>query len=298
MPRPAITPRPLAASGRAFRAANYDLAATLDSGQAFRWQPLGDAWEGVIAGRWVRLTLLPRGLRAELAEPSGDWRWLTHYLRLDEDLDAVLAAFPPDPPLLAATRACAGLRLLRQEPWECLASFLLSSSKQIVQIRQIVALLCERFGEPVAVPTGHAPAFAFPTPGRIAACSEAELRACKMGFRARYLRETARLVADGKINLVALAGCSLSEARARLMALPGIGPKIADCVLLFTCGFERAFPVDVWVARVLRQLYFPGRRVTLRALRAFSENHFGPRAGYAQQYLFHYMRTRRLNLER
>ncbi len=290
--------RPAAAAHRVFRVANYDLAATLDSGQAFRWQPSGDAWEGVIARRWVRLASLPHGFQAELAEPTADWRWLIHYLRLDEDLDAVLAAFPPDPPLLAATRACAGLRLLRQEPWECLASFLLSSSKQIVQIRQIVALLCERFGEPVTVPTGHLPVFAFPTADRIAACSEAELRACKTGFRARYLRETARLVADGKINLVALAECSLNEARVRLTALPGIGPKIADCALLFACGLERAFPVDVWVARVLRQLYFPDRRVTLRALRTFSENHFGPRAGYAQQYLFHYMRTRRLNLER
>src|SRR5690606_8793039 len=108
-----------------------------------------------------------------------DWTWLREYLQVDVDLALVLDTFPADAPMRAAVESCRGLRVLRQDAWECLASFILSSTKQIVQIRQIVALLCERFGEPLPVPSDCAPAYAFPTPARLAETSEAELRACK-----------------------------------------------------------------------------------------------------------------------
>src|SRR5262249_33980345 len=150
-------------------------------------------------------------------------------------------------PMRAAVVACRGLRLLRQEPWECLASFILSSTKQIVQIRQIVSLLCERYGEPIPAAPEYAPAFAFPSPARLACATEPELRACKMGFRAPYLLKTARLVAEGKIDLERLRQLPAETARDELMGLPGVGRKIADCVLLFAYGFQSAFPVDVWV---------------------------------------------------
>jgi N-glycosylase/DNA lyase len=182
--------------------------------------------------------------------------------------------------------------LLRQNPWECLASFILSSTKQIVQIQQIVGLLCERFGERVVVPEGHEPVFAFPTFLRLAQISEAELRACKMGFRAPYLLASAKMLANHEIILENLHRCSVDEARTELLKFPGVGNKIADCVLLFAYGFPTAFPVDVWVMKALRELYFPKRRVKLNRLKKFSQSHFGPNAGYAQQYLFHYMRNR------
>ncbi len=283
--------RPLSPNQHFFQVARFNLAATFDSGQAFRWQQAGGGWEGIVAGRWIRLTPVTGGLRAEIAAPVADWQWLSHYLRLHEDPDAVRATLPPDAALFAALDACAGLRLLRQEPWECLASFLLSSTKQIVQIRQIVATLCARFGDAIAVPPGNTPAFSFPSPTRLAACSEDELRTCKMGFRARYLREAARRIAAGEPDLAVLPQLPLTEARSALLEVPGIGPKIADCVLLFSLGFDQAFPVDVWMARTLRQLYFPRCDVTLHELRAFSETHFGPHAGYAQQCLFHHART-------
>ena len=278
--------------GARFPVVNYDLAATLTSGQVFRWQRQAQGWEGVIGPHWVRLSANHHGIRVTLAEPVTGWGWLTDYLRINEDLDRVLATFPGDAPMRAATTACQGLRLVRQDPWECLASFILSSTKQIIQIHQIVAQLCQRFGTSLAVPPGHAPAFAFPTATRLADCTEAELRACKMGFRAPYLLNTARRVASGEINLPALADQSVDTARARLMSLPGVGRKIADCVLLFACGFAEVFPVDVWIMKALRQLYFPRRRPAPGALRRFADTHFGPHAGYAQQYLFHFMRTR------
>jgi N-glycosylase/DNA lyase len=191
-----------------------------------------------------------------------------------------------------SVEACRGLRLLRQDPWECLASFILSSTKQIVQIQQIVALLCERYGETIATPSGLPALYAFPSAERLARASEAELRACKMGFRAPYLLGTARAITDGQFDPHRLSNLPLIEARAELMNLPGVGAKIADCVLLFAGGFHSAFPVDVWVMKALRQLYFPRRRVKPARLRRFIDSHFGPHAGYAQQYLFHYMRTR------
>ena len=335
---------------------DYDLAATLDSGQVFRWQQSADGssassntWIGVIGIHRVRLTQTHNGIFAETAVPVKNWSWLRDFLQSETDLAAVLKTFPDDEPMRAAVAACSGLRVLRQEPWECLASFILSSTKQIVQIRQIIALLCERFGEPVAlapfvggiglwpVVSGVPPEtvgecgldlvpvdnqqrttsdeirrdagfdgrdahathfkgknslwFAFPTPQRLAALNETDLRACKMGFRAPHLLNAARQIAEGKLDLEKVRSLPLTDARAELMKLRGIGGKIADCVLLFAYGFDAAFPVDVWVERALRQLYFPRRQVSEKKLRYFAATHFGPHAGYAQQYLFHYMRT-------
>lgn len=278
-----------------FEVDDCDLAGTLDSGQAFRWQLRDGGWEGVIAGRWVRLES-PHGDRTRIlartaAEP-GNWGWLRHYLGLDDDLVAIVATFPPDDALQAAVRACRGLRLLRQEPWECLASFILSSTKQIVQIRGIVEALCRRFGTPVTVPPGRPPAWSFPSAATLAGRTEAELRECRMGFRAKYLLVTAQRVAAGEVRLAELPKLTLPAARERLMELPGVGRKIADCALLFSGGFVRAFPVDVWILRALRELYFPRRRPRPARLLAFAETHFGPYGGYAQQYLFHHIRTR------
>jgi N-glycosylase/DNA lyase len=305
------------------RVHDYDLAATLDSGQAFRWQPCGDSWTGVIGRRPVRLTSLRDGIRAQTAAPVADWQWLRDYLQIEVDLDAVLKTFPDDAPMRDAVAACRGLRILRQDPWECLASFILSSTKQIVQIRQIVALLCERFGEPMTtnlvaadvsrrtfplqeVSADSRPQLrfggsglyenhlfhSFPTAERLAAATEAELRACKMGFRAPHLLAAARQIAGGQFDLERLRQLPQAEAREELMKLRGVGHKIADCVLLFAYGFDGAFPVDVWVERALRQLYFPRRRASAKRLQHFAATHFGPHAGYAQQYLFHYMRTK------
>ena len=234
----------------------------------------------------------PGRIAAETAEPVADWQWLRHYLQLDVRLPEVLAAFPRDDPALeSAVRACAGLRLLRQDPWECLASFICSSTKQIAQIQQIIGLLSRQFGQPLPVPAGEEPAHAFPACARLAEASESDLRGCKLGFRAPYLRGTAQKLAAGEVDLGGLSELSLDAARAELLKLPGVGVKIADCVLLFAYGFPEAFPVDVWIMRALRRHYFPRRSVSPARLRRFIRAHFGPRAGYAQQYLFHYMRV-------
>ena len=274
-----------------FAVRDYNLAATLNSGQTFRWRQQGQGWIGIIGDRWVRLRAHASSLTAGTAEPVADWNWLKEYLQLDLDLETVLRTFPADEPMQAAVAACRGLRLLRQEPWECLASFILSSTKQISQIRQIIARLSECFGRPVAVPPGQPPAWAFPSAVRLAETDEADLRACKMGFRAPFLLAAARRVAGGELNLPSLRDMPPENARAALMRLPGVGPKIANCVLLFAYGFQSAFPVDVWINKALRRYYFGRGRVKAERVRRFADSHFGPHAGYAQQYLFHYMRT-------
>lgn len=275
---------------RTFPVEEYDLGATLNSGQAFRWNRCGTAWEGVIGHRWVRLEPCGDTLVAQTVSPPGDWMWLTRYLQLEVNLRTVLATFPEDPPLRAAVMECRGLRLLRQEPWECLASFILSSTKQIVQIRQIIDLVCRRFGTAVAVPPGRKAAHGFPSATILADVSESELRACKMGFRATYLRAAAEAVARGHVHLTGVGAMPIEDARKTLMSLLGVGRKIADCVLLFGYGFPTAFPVDVWILRALRELYFRKRRTTPKQLLRFSETYFGEQGGYAQQYLFHYVR--------
>jgi N-glycosylase/DNA lyase len=288
---------------------DYDLAATLDSGQVFRWQRVGNSWHGVLGQHFIQLTQTGNEIHAATAAPVDDWKFLRHFLQTETDLAAIVKTFPDDAPMRAAVAACPGLRLLRQDPWECLASFILSSTKQIVQIRQIVALLCERFGEPCSgvsaerrkllqtdkcgfLPKAATP-HQFPTAAILAALTEKDLRACKMGFRAPSLLNAARKIAAGKLDLEKIRTLDYAAARAELMTLRGVGGKIADCVLLFGYGFDAAFPVDVWIERALQELYFPRRRASEQRLRNFAATHFGPHAGYAQQYLFHYMRTKR-----
>lgn len=258
---------------------DFNLAATLECGQAFRWSRDPDGgYTGVIGHRVCRL-------RQDGATLHGDID--PHYLALDLDLSAVAATFPADAPLQAAVKAHWGLRVLRQEPWETLASYIASSTKQIVQIRQIVALLAARFGQPLAA--GH---YSFPAVAVIARATPQQLLDCKLGFRAKYLLAAAKLIDGGKVRLADVPALEYERAVEELLKIPGVGEKIANCTLLFSCGFHQAFPVDVWVARSVKRLYFPRRKISTPKLRAFTRSRFGPYAGWAQQYLFYAERQR------
>ena len=190
----------------------------------------------------------------------------------------------------AARHFCRGLRIIRQPKWECLATFICSSMKQVAHIRQISKALRERFGLPRTI--DHHVAHAFPSARCLAESSESELRKCALGYRAKNLLATARLVGSGEADLDAWSALSDADLRERLCALPGVGAKIANCVMLFAYERLRAFPIDVWIERVLREKYFPRNgKATAQQLREFSETYFGEHGGYAQQYLFHYART-------
>ncbi len=212
---------------------------------------------------------------------------IARYFQWDVDLSAITGTFPDDPSMRKALAYAPGLRILRQDPWETVANFICSSMKQIVQIKQIHIALRERFG--VEVEPGH---HAFPSWQQLSAVSENELRECKLGFRAKHLAMAARQLAAGEVSLEAIESLPTAEAREELMKLRGVGEKVANCVLLFAYGRLEVFPVDVWVERAIRTLYFPrARKLTDKRLRRFVGEYFGPHGGYAQQYLFHWIRT-------
>ena len=267
------------------RAPDFDLAKTLASGQVFHWDSLGDGFVGTIAETPIYLE--QKGERL-LVRPETELL-VRHYFALDHPLPKICAAFPDDPAMNAARDFCRGLRILRQPIWECLASFICSSMKQVAHIRQMSRALRERFGVSHELP--GMTVYSFPSADRLAETTEAELRACALGYRAKNLLATARRVRSGEADLEGWRNLTDDELRARLCDLPGVGMKVANCVMLFAYERLRAFPIDVWIERVLREKYFPRRRkFRPNELQNFSAKYFGEHGGYAQQYLFHHAR--------
>jgi N-glycosylase/DNA lyase len=269
----------------ALPAADFNLAATLECGQVFHWRRSGAGFEGIIGD----VPLFVEQREDYLVVPASTEELTRHYFALDHPLAEICATFPDDPAMNAAREFCRGLRIVRQPVWECLATFITSALKQVAHIAQISHTLRARFGERIEW-QGRV-VYSYPTAERLAACTEAELRGCALGFRAKNLLRAARMVAAGEVDLDVIATLDDTAARAELCRLPGVGEKVANCALLFGFGRLRAFPVDVWIERVLRQLYFARKRnVTARRLREFSASYFGDFGGYAQQYLFHHAR--------
>ena len=298
-------------------APDFDLAMTLDSGQVFHWEECGEGYVGAIADMAVYVeqrgnVLKVRGGETPTRSPQRRRlsRMVANYFALDHPLAEICAAFPDDQIMEAARNFCRGLRIIRQPKWECLATFICSSMKQVANIRQISQALRKRFGDARKIDNGadgsratwtakparrgesiRQAVYTFPLPRRLAQCSEKELHECALGYRARNLLATARLVSSGAAGLEAWSSLSDADLRAKLCKLPGVGAKVANCVMLFAYERLRAFPIDVWIERVLRQQYFPrNKKIATEQLRTFSENYFGEHGGYAQQYLFHHAR--------
>jgi N-glycosylase/DNA lyase len=271
------------------------LIRTLQSGQTFRWtwQPEEDGGTvatAVVGHDVVRVRQDGRGLW--LLAPEGDRARdrVLHYFGLSGEtppIQRVEAALQRDPVLARVLPSTRGLTILAQDPWEVLVSFIISANNNIPKICQSVERLARLLGRPL----GDG-AYAFPSPDRLAGARPHTLAASLLGYRAPYVRAAARLVADGQIQLDALGRAPLGEARERLLGVPGVGEKVADCVLLFGLRHTGAFPVDVWVQRAMERLYFRGRSRRLRQIRSFAEARFGPLAGFAQQHLFCYARAR------
>jgi N-glycosylase/DNA lyase len=269
---------------------DFDLAATLDSGQVFHWHREGASFLGLIGDVPVCVEQTDPNT---LLVHEGDPALVSRYLALDHDLGAMHRTLPEDDEhLQRAFRFAPGIRILRQPEWECLATFITSSLKQVAHIRQISLALRERFGVAVTSDRGRK-LWRYPTPEALAHAGEAALRQCGLGYRAKFLHQTAVLVAGGKFDLEAVAALEDEGALLKLCELPGVGPKIAQCTLLFAYERLGVFPIDVWIERALRELYFlkSRRKITPKFLRDFAHRHFGPYRGYAQQWIFHHART-------
>jgi N-glycosylase/DNA lyase len=266
-------------------ATDFDLARTLDSGQVFHWERHGDGYAGIIGSNGVYV----EQRRNRLFVTGATVKVIRNYFAFDHPLGQIRRSFPNDPAMRAARDFCRGLRIMRQPRWECLATFITSSMKQVAHIRQISHTLRKRYGKRQRLLDFAV--HSYPDAHRIAELTEQDLRGCALGYRAKNLLATARLVTSGGVNLEKWSELPDDLLRTRLGELPGVGAKVAHCVMLF--GYERlrAFPIDVWIERVLRQKYLPGKqKMTKTELRAFSETYFGEHGGYAQQYLFHHAR--------
>lgn len=270
---------------------DLDLGATLLSGQAFRWNPDGAWFCGFIGNTPVRLQT--RGNRL-IAEWSPDGRAGDHlpadgviaaslrsYLDLDRDYAAIRAeAAERLPALREAMVFSRGLRVLRQDPWETLVSFIISACNNVPRITRIVSKMC-RGGS------------AFPSAGELAAAGEESLRRLGLGYRAPYVASAARMVESGELDLEALRTMPTAEARRRLMSAPGVGGKVADCVLLYGLQRYDVVPVDVWIKRIIEGLLLGGREMSTGRVRAWAVENLGPHAGIIQVCLFHYARSTR-----
>jgi len=258
------------------KANNLSLRDAFRCGQCFRWkEDGGGTWEGVVRGRVIRIRqdgefLNIRGVSGE--EYDG---WLRGYLGLDVDYDRILRILSQDSVLREAIAYSPGIRVLRQDFWETLCTFILSQNNNIPRITSLVERLCAAFGRPL-----EGGWHAFPDSGVLAALREEDLSPLRAGYRSAYILDAARRVASGEISGPALAGMTLGEARKTLLGIHGVGPKVAECVLLFGAGRLDAFPLDVWMKRVMRR-HYPGGL----------PDYALPYAGIAQQYLFHFART-------
>ena len=263
------------------------LSETVDGGQAFRWERQEDTWNGQWDGHIASLRCAAGGHLEWCAPLAAAGPALVRYLDGNGDPHALADSLPwrSDAHLARCLAAFPGLRILRQPFGETLLGFLCSATKQIVQIKQMMALLALRHGAHVGGNRNR-----LPTWNEIATVPEAELRKCLLGFRARYIHQTAQFIAAHPGWLEETETLPYAEAKARLMSLPGVGEKVADCVLLFGAGKLEAFPVDVWILKTMERRYgLDGWKPAQVA--QFGRAHFGPLAGLAQQYLFAWERA-------
>lgn len=260
----------------------FDLPHTLDCGQAFRWEETENGiWRGVAFDKYLELEKLADGTVVLYNTSKEDfeniWR---HYFDLDRDYDGIINAISEDETLRRASEYAHGIRVLNQEPWETLCSFIISQNNNIKRIKGIISRLCENFGE------DKGGFYTFPTAEKIAGLTLDDLSVLRSGFRAKYILDAAKKVSSGEVELDKLKNAPTDGARDELMKITGVGPKVADCVLLFGLEHADAFPKDVWIKRAM-QVLFDGELPECAK----------PYAGIAQQYIFLFARETKLAID-
>lgn len=255
----------------------FDLALTLDCGQAFRWkEDENGCWSGVAFGKFIRILQKDDELcffGATREDFYGIW---LPYFDLERDYERLCEGFCEDISMKEAVTSYPGIRILHQEPWEALCSFIISQNNNIPRIKGIIERLCQSFGE--KLPCGE---YTFPTAQRLSELSVEELATIRAGFRAKYILDAAKKTACGEVKLDLLSSMPIEQARQELLKIKGVGNKVAECTLLYGCGRMEAFPEDVWVKRVMAELYPQGLPACV-----------GENRGIAQQYLFHWRRNK------
>lgn len=265
--------------------APLDLDLTLGCGQTFRWRP-GErgSWTGVIDDQLVRLSAANGRLAVEVLPGRRDADELVScYLRADDDIDRIQAVLAKDRVLAPGLKRFRGLRIVKMDEWECLGSYILATYANIPRITKMIEAVSNSFGDRIA-----GGIHAFPRPDHLARVSASHLRRLGLGYRADYIREVCAYMDEEWLGRMRSA--SYEDLRKELVALPGVGDKVADCVSLFGFGRLESFPIDVWIERALVRLY--GQKGSYSRLRRFAASRFGDCAGYAQEYIYHNERAR------
>jgi len=257
-----------------------DLDLTLGCGQTFRWRRAEDgSWSGPLDDRFVTMRMEGRKLLVEASPDSeGVEEALSEYLRAGDDVASIQKRLGRDPVLRRGMPPLRGLRIVKMDEWECLASYILATFSNIPRIAKMIEGVARTYGENIVDDV-----YSFPRAQALSRASAADLGRLGLGYRAAYISETCRAL-RGK-SLQRLKGLSYETLRNELMGFPGVGEKVADCVCLFGFGRLEAFPIDVWVARSLKRLY--GVEGSYARLRRFASERFGEFAGYAQEYLYY-----------
>lgn len=265
----------------------FNLEHTLYSGQAFRWKTINGWHYCVIYGNLIKVRRTLLGIEYDSTPtPPGEMKDLMRsYFRLDDDLEAIYKRITLDETLEMSIKRYWGLRLLRQEPWECLLSFICSITSNVRQIGINVDKLSQSMGRRLEM--DGVVGYTFPTPFDLASAGESHIRELKWGFRAAFAAGAAKAVVDGTLDLTRIKEMPYLDAKSELVKLKGIGPKVADCALLFSMDKLEAFPVDRHILRTVQRLYFDGKNISEKAAVEWAAKVFGNDAGYAQQYLFH-----------
>lgn len=262
-----------------YKTSCLDLKQTLESGQCFRWRRQDDgSYVGISGTRVLKTARTSDGVVFTVGNESDVDYWLK-YFDSETDYEAVIKQFSADKTLGEAARENSGIRILRQEPFETLISFIISQNNNIPRIIGIISRLCESFGDKISDEYGGM--WSFPDAKRLAALSAEELAPLRAGFRVRYILDAAVKVADGTIDLDSIYDMSYDDGKAYLKTITGVGDKVADCVLLFAYHKTSAFPSDVWIKRIVAEYYSDGLPECM-----------GEYKGIAQQYLFEYFRKR------
>jgi len=284
-------------------ASPFHLGHILGCGQVFRWEILDGWWYGVVREQVVKISRVDEELEFYIFPPKNDRELVESYFRLNDDLPLILSKIDKDQYIRKAIHHSYGLRITRQDPWECLISYICATYKNIPAIKDMILNLAKKFGKKMKV-DDHV-FYTFPEPHHLAEANLEELKKCKLGYRAEHVLETSRIIHNRDFNLNALKTVDYEEAKRELIRLPGVGQKVADCVLLFSLDRLDAFPVDIWIKRIVAESYSDHfeksliNRISKKSsltpreyeeISFFGREYFGQYAGYAQQYLFHHKR--------
>ncbi|MCH5186953.1 MAG: DNA-3-methyladenine glycosylase 2 family protein [Oscillospiraceae bacterium] len=265
---------------------DFNLAHTFDCGQCFRWNRGDDgSYIGVAGGRVARLRESGGEIIIENCSDEDYAAFWRDYLDLSRDYGEIKKAVSVNDVMRSAVDYGYGIRLLRQEFFETLMSYIISQNNSIPNIKRVVERLCAAYGEPIEF-EGHT-YYSFPTPEKLAALEPEDFRALGAGFRDRYLSGAARLVHSGEMSFESLTAMSTTEARETLMKIKGVGNKVCDCVMLFSLGKYDLFPTDTWINKVMAEKFGTG---SVKTAKSEGERLFGEYSGFAQQYLFYWRR--------